>query len=185
MAPRLKEHYETQVRKRIQDEFGIKNPMAVPRVEKVVLNMGMGEAIQNAKILDAAVDELTTITGQKPVVTRAKKSIAAFKLREGVPIGTMVTLRGEKMYEFLDRLINIALPRVRDFRGVPTRSFDGRGNYTLGIRDHLIFPEIDPGKVDKAKGMNITIVTSAKTDDQARFLLRELGLPFAGAGTSR
>jgi large subunit ribosomal protein L5 len=152
--------------------------MAVPKVEKVVLNMGMGEAISNAKILDAAVDELTTITGQKPVVTKAKKSIAAFKLREGVPIGTMVTLRGEKMYEFLDRLINVALPRVRDFRGVPTKSFDGRGNYTLGIRDHLIFPEIDPVKVDKAKGMNITIVTSAKTDEQARTLLRELGMPF-------
>jgi large subunit ribosomal protein L5 len=162
----------------LQDEFQIKNPMAVPKVEKVVLNMGMGEAISNQKILDAAVDELTTITGQKPVVTKAKKSIAAFKLREGVPIGTMVTLRGEKMYEFLDRLINIALPRVRDFRGVPTKSFDGRGNYTLGIRDHLIFPEIDPVKVDKAKGMNITIVTTAKTDEQARVLLRELGMPF-------
>ncbi|HYK03586.1 MAG TPA: 50S ribosomal protein L5 [Thermoanaerobaculia bacterium] len=178
MAARLKELYQTEVRRKLQDEFQIKNPMAVPKVEKVVLNMGMGEAISNAKILDAAVDELTTITGQKPVVTKAKKSIAAFKLREGVPIGTMVTLRGEKMYEFLDRLINVALPRVRDFRGVPTKSFDGRGNYTLGIRDHLIFPEIDPVKVDKAKGMNITIVTSAKTDEQARTLLRELGMPF-------
>jgi large subunit ribosomal protein L5 len=178
MAARLKEHYMKEVRKRIQDEFKIKNPMAVPKVEKVVLNMGVGEAIQNAKILDAAVDELSTITGQKPVVTKARKSIASFKLREGQSIGTMVTLRGEKMYEFLDRLINIALPRVRDFRGVPTKSFDGRGNYTLGIRDHLIFPEIDPGKVDKAKGMNITIVTSAKNDEQARFLLRELGMPF-------
>ncbi|HEX9986675.1 MAG TPA: 50S ribosomal protein L5 [Thermoanaerobaculia bacterium] len=178
MAARLKEHYEQNVRRRIQDEFQIKSVMAVPKVEKVVLNMGMGEAIQNAKILDAAVDELATITGQKPVTTRAKKSIAAFKLREGVPIGTMVTLRGEKMYEFLDRLINIALPRVRDFRGVPSRSFDGRGNYTLGIRDHLIFPEIDPVKVDKSKGMNITIVTNAKNDEQARFLLRELGMPF-------
>ena len=178
MAPRLKEHYKTEVRRKLQEEFGIKNPMAVPKVEKVVLNMGMGEAISNQKILDAAVDELGTITGQKPVVTKAKKSIAAFKLREGVPIGTMVTLRGEKMYEFLDRLINIALPRVRDFRGVPTKSFDGRGNYTLGIRDHLIFPEIDPVKVDKSKGMNITIVTTAKTDEHARVLLRELGLPF-------
>jgi large subunit ribosomal protein L5 len=178
MAARLKEHYQKEVRRKLQDEFQIKNPMAVPKVEKVVVNMGMGEAIQNSKILDAAVDELTTIAGQKPVVTRAKKSIAAFKLREGVPIGTMVTLRGDKMYEFLDRLINIALPRVRDFRGVPTRSFDGRGNYTLGIRDHLIFPEIDAGKVDKAKGMNITIVTTAKTDEQARVLLRELGMPF-------
>ena len=179
MAARLKELYMTEVRKKLQDEFGIKNPMAVPKIEKVVLNMGMGEAISNQKILDAAVDELTTITGQKPVVTKAKKSIAAFKLREGVPIGTMVTLRGEKMYEFLDRLINIALPRVRDFRGVASKSFDGRGNYTLGIRDHLIFPEIDPVKVDKSKGMNITIVTTAQTDEQARVLLRELGMPFS------
>jgi large subunit ribosomal protein L5 len=178
MATRLKEHYQKEVRRKLQDEFGIKNPMAIPKVEKVVLNMGMGEAISNAKILDTAVDELATITGQKPVVTKAKKSIASFKLREGQSIGTMVTLRGDKMYEFLDRLINIALPRVRDFRGVPTKSFDGRGNYTLGIRDHVIFPEIDPGKVDKAKGMNITIVTTAKTDEQARVLLRELGMPF-------
>ena len=172
--------YSTQVRKRLQDEFGIKNTMAIPKIEKVVVNMGVGEAISNSKILDGAVDELSTIPGQKPVVTKAKKSIASFKLREGQSIGTMVTLRGEKIYEFLDRLINIALPRVRDFRGVPTRSFDGRGNYTLGIRDHLIFPEIDPGKVDKSKGMNITIVTTAKTDEQARVLLRELGLPFVG-----
>jgi len=178
MAARLKEMYATQVRKRLQDEFGIKNTMAIPKIEKVVVNMGVGEAISNSKILDGAVDELTTITGQKPVVTKAKKSIASFKLREGQSIGTMVTLRGEKMYEFLDRLINIALPRVRDFRGVPAKSFDGRGNYTLGIRDHLIFPEIDPGKVDKSKGMNITIVTTAKNDEQARFLLRELGMPF-------
>ena len=178
MASRLKETYMKEVRKKLQSEFGIKNPMAVPKIEKVVLNMGMGEAISNAKILDAAVDELSQITGQKPVVTKAKKSIASFKLREGQAIGTMVTLRGDKMYEFLDRLINIALPRVRDFRGVPTRSFDGRGNYTLGIRDHVIFPEIDAGKVDKSKGMNITIVTTAKNDEQARFLLRELGMPF-------
>ena len=178
MPARLKEHYMKEVRKKLQDEFKIKNPMAVPKVEKVVLNMGIGEAIQNAKLLDTAVEELATITGQKPVITKAKKSIASFKLREGQSIGTMVTLRGEKMYEFLDRLINIALPRVRDFRGVPTKSFDGRGNYTLGIRDHLIFPEIDPGKVDKPKGMNITIVTTAKTDDQARVLLREMGMPF-------
>jgi len=179
MPARLKEHYQNEVRKKLQDEFQITNPMAVPKIEKVVLNMGMGEAIANAKILDTAVEELTTITGQKPVVTKAKKSIASFKLREGQSIGTMVTLRGEKMYEFLDRLINIALPRVRDFRGVPTKSFDGRGNYTLGVRDHLIFPEIDAGKVDKSKGMNITIVTTAKNDEQARSLLRELGLPFA------
>jgi len=178
MATRLKEQYTNEVRKKLQDEFGIKNPMAVPKIEKVVLNMGMGEAISNAKLLDTAVEELATITGQKPVVTKAKKSIASFKLREGQSIGTMVTLRGDKMYEFLDRLINIALPRVRDFRGVPTKSFDGRGNYTLGIRDHVIFPEIDAGKVDKAKGMNITIVTTAKTDDEARVLLRELGMPF-------
>ena len=178
MAARLKDLYQTEVRKKLQDEFKIGNPMAVPKIEKVVLNMGMGEAIQNAKLLDTAVEELATITGQKPVVTRAKKSIASFKLREGQAIGTMVTLRGEKMYEFLDRLINVALPRVRDFRGVPTKSFDGRGNYTLGIRDHLIFPEIDAGKVDKSKGMNITIVTNAKNDEQARFLLRELGMPF-------
>ncbi len=178
MAARLKEHYQKEVRKKIQDQFGIKNPMAVPKLEKIVLNMGMGEAIQNSKILDTAVDELTTIAGQKPVVTKAKKSIAAFKLREGVAIGTMVTLRGEKMYEFLDRLINLALPRVRDFRGVPSRSFDGRGNYTLGIKDHLIFPEIDIAKVDKSKGMNITIVTTANNDEQARFLLKEMGMPF-------
>jgi large subunit ribosomal protein L5 len=179
MAARLKELYTTTVRKKIQDEFQIKNPMAVPKIEKVVLNMGMGEAISNAKILDSAVDELSQITGQKPVVTKAKKSIASFKLREGQAIGTMVTLRGEKMYEFLDRLMSIALPRVRDFRGVASKSFDGRGNYTLGIRDHVIFPEIDVAKLDKSKGMNITIVTTATNDDQARFLLRELGMPFA------
>jgi large subunit ribosomal protein L5 len=178
MAARLKEMYSKEVRKKIQDEFKIKNPMAVPKIEKVVINMGMGEAISNAKILDAAVDELAQITGQKPIVTKAKKSIASFKLREGQSIGTMVTLRGDKMYEFLDRLISTALPRVRDFRGVASKSFDGRGNYTLGIRDHLIFPEIDITKVDKSKGMNITIVTTAKNDEQARFLLRELGMPF-------
>jgi large subunit ribosomal protein L5 len=178
MAARLKDQYMKEVRKKLQDEFGIKNPMAVPKIEKVVLNMGVGEAISNIKILDTAVEELATITGQKPVVTKAKKSIASFKLREGQSIGTRVTLRGEKMYEFLDRLINVALPRVRDFRGVPTKSFDGRGNYTLGIRDHVIFPEIDVAKVDKSKGMNITIVTTAKNDEQARFLLRELGMPF-------
>ena len=178
MASRLKELYTKEVRKKIQDEFKIKNPMAVPKIEKVVINMGLGEAISNAKILDAAVDELGQITGQKAVVTKAKKSIASFKLREGQSIGAMVTLRGEKMYEFLDRLISTALPRVRDFRGVPTRSFDGRGNYTLGIRDHFIFPEIDITKVDKSKGMNITIVTNAKNDEQARYLLRELGMPF-------
>ena len=180
MAARLKELYKNEVAGKLRAEFGL-GVMAVPKVEKVVRNMGLGEAISNAKILDTAVEELTTIAGQKPVITKAKKSIAAFKLREGVPIGAMVTLRGEKMYEFLDRLINIALPRVRDFRGMPTRSFDGRGNYTIGVRDHLIFPEIDYSKVDKSKGMNITIVTTAKNDEQARFLLRELGMPFVKA----
>ncbi len=178
MAARLKELYQKEVTKKLRDEFKIENVMAIPKIEKVVLNMGIGEAISNAKVLDNAVDELTILAGQKPVVTKARKSIASFKLREGVAIGTMVTLRGERMYEFLDRLINIALPRVRDFRGVPSKSFDGRGNYTLGIRDHLIFPEIDYSKVDKAKGMNITIVTTAKNDEQARFLLREMGMPF-------
>lgn len=182
MAARLKELYQKEVMNKLRDEFKIGNVMAIPKIEKVVLNMGIGEAISNAKVLDNAVDELTILAGQKPVVTKAKKSIASFKLREGVAIGTMVTLRGERMYEFLDRLINIALPRVRDFRGVPSKSFDGRGNYTLGVRDHLIFPEIDYSKVDKAKGMNITIVTTAKNDEQARFLLREMGMPFTKTG---
>ena len=179
MSARLKERYAKEIAPRVQQEFGIKNKMAVPKLEKIVVNMGVGEAITNIKILDNAVEELATISGQRPVIRRAKKSIASFKLRAGQPIGTSVTMRGEKMYEFLDRLINIALPRVRDFRGVPTKSFDGRGNYTLGVRDHTIFPEIDLTKVDKAKGMNITIVTTAKNDEQARFLLRELGMPFA------
>jgi large subunit ribosomal protein L5 len=159
-------------------EFELKNPMAVPKLHKIVINMGVGEATQNAKILDPAANELTQITGQKPVITRAKKSIAAFKVREGMPIGAMVTLRGHRMYEFFDRLVNVALPRVRDFRGVSTKSFDGRGNYTLGLHDQLIFPEIDYAKVDKLKGMNVTIVTTAKSDDQARALLRHLGMPF-------
>jgi large subunit ribosomal protein L5 len=178
MSARLKELYSKEVAKKLRDEFAIKNPMAIPKIEKVVLNMGIGEATSNPKVLDAAAEELSQIAGQKPVIRRAKKSIASFKLREGVAIGTSVTLRGDRMYEFLDRLINIALPRVRDFRGVPTRAFDGRGNYTLGVRDHTIFPEIDLAKVDKAKGMNITIVTTAKNDEQARYLLRELGMPF-------
>ena len=178
MAARLKERYQKEVRKKIQDEFGIKNIMAVPKLEKIVLNMGMGEAIQNMKVLDSAVEELAQITGQKPVITKAKKSIASFKLRAGVPIGTMVTLRGERMYEFLDRLINIALPRVRDFRGVPTGAFDGRGNYTLGLKDQLIFQEIDYAKVDKMRGMNVTFVTSARTDEESRLLLQYLGMPF-------
>ncbi|MGK2856444.1 MAG: 50S ribosomal protein L5 [Thermoanaerobaculia bacterium] len=177
---RLKEFYTKEVAEKVQKEFGIKNPMAVPRIEKIVLNMGLGEAVQNAKIMDGAVEELSAIAGQRAVVTKAKKSIANFKLREGVPIGARVTLRGIRMYEFLDRLMNIALPRVRDFRGVPTKAFDGRGNYTLGVRDHLIFPEIDYSKVEKSKGMNITIVTSASNDEQARALLRELGMPFVG-----
>ena len=155
--------------------------MAVPRLHKIVVNMGVGEATQNAKILDPAVAELGQITGQKPVVTKAKKSIAAFKVREGMPIGAMVTLRGDRMYEFLDRLINVVLPRVRDFRGVSTKSFDGRGNYTLGLRDQLIFPEIDYAKVDKLKGMNVTIVTTAKNDNEARALLRSFGMPFRAA----
>ena len=175
---RLKELYQKEVAGKLQSEFGITNPMAVPKIEKIVLNMGLGEAVSNAKILDVAVEELTSIAGQRAVITKAKKSIANFKLREGMPIGARVTLRGARMYEFLDRLIHVALPRVRDFRGVSRRAFDGRGNYTLGVRDHLIFPEIDYSKVDKSKGMNITIVTTAKTDDQARFLLKELGMPF-------
>ncbi len=175
---RLSEKYRKDVVPALKKEFGIENPMAVPKIEKVVLNMGVGEAIQNVKIVEAAAEELTKIAGQRAVITRARKSIATFKLREGMPIGCRVTLRGERMYEFLDRLLNIALPRVRDFRGVPTRAFDGRGNYTLGIRDHLVFPEIDPGKVDKSKGLNVTIVTTAGSDDRARVLLRELGMPF-------
>ena len=159
-------------------ELELKNPMAVPRLHKVVINMGVGEATQNAKVLDPAVNELGQITGQKPVVTRAKKSIAAFKVRENMPIGAMVTLRGDRMYEFMDRLLNIALPRVRDFRGLSTKSFDGRGNYTLGLHDQLIFPEIDYAKVDKMKGMNVTIVTTARNDNEGRTLLKHLGMPF-------
>jgi len=175
---RLKEKYKSEIAPALAKEFDIKNPMAIPRLEKVVVNMGMGEAISNAKILDTAVDELRVVTGQKPVVTKAKKSIASFKLRQGMNIGTMVTLRGERMYEFLDRLISVALPRVRDFRGISAKAFDGRGNYTLGVHEQLIFPEIDFNKVDKTRGMNISIVTTAKTDEQARALLKALGMPF-------
>ena len=175
---RLREKYTKEVAPALMKEFDLKNTMAVPKLEKVVINMGVGEATQNAKLLDPAVIELTNITGQKAVVTKAKKSIAAFKVREGMPIGAMVTLRGDRMYEFLDRLINIALPRVRDFRGVSSKSFDGRGNYTLGLRDQLIFPEIDYAKVEKQKGMNITIVTTARNDEQSRALLKHLGMPF-------
>ena len=176
--PRLKTRFEKEIAPVLMKEFEFKNPMAVPHLHKIVVNRGVGEATQNAKVLDPAVNELAQITGQKPVVTKAKKSIAAFKVREGMPIGAMVTLRGDRMWEFLDRLVNIVLPRVRDFRGVSTKSFDGRGNYTLGLHDQLIFPEIDYARVDKLKGMNVTIVTTASTDDQARSLLRHLGMPF-------
>ena len=182
--PRLKTLFEEKVRPEVMQQFGITNPMAAPRVEKVVLNIGLGEASRNIKLLDAAMDELTAIAGQRPTITRARKSIAAFKLREGMPIGCRVTLRDARMWEFLDRLINVALPRVRDFRGVPTKSFDGRGSYTLGIRDHLIFPEVDYNKAEGTKGMNVTIVTSARTDEQARQLLRGLGMPFTQDGAA-
>ncbi len=174
----MKEVYEQDVLPKLQEQFGYKSPMQIPRIRKVVLNMGMGEAIQNIKILDAATAELAQLAGQKPVVTRARQSIAAFKLRKGMPIGCMVTLRGERMFEFLNKLVNVALPRVRDFRGVSAKAFDGRGNYTLGIKEHIIFPEIDYDKIDKIKGMNITIVTTAHTDEEARTLLTLLGMPF-------
>jgi large subunit ribosomal protein L5 len=177
-TPRLKGRFKAEIAPALMKEFDLKNPMAVPHLNKIVVNMGMGEATQNAKILDPAVNELGQITGQKPITTKAKKSIAAFKVREGQAIGAMVTLRGDRMWEFLDRLLNVVLPRVRDFRGVSTKSFDGRGNYTLGLHDQLIFPEIDYAKVDKAKGMNVTIVTTAGSDDQARVLLKHLGMPF-------
>jgi large subunit ribosomal protein L5 len=178
MTARLREKYDKEVVATLAKELGIDNRMAIPRVEKVILNMGLGEAVANPKILDGAVEELTAIAGQKAVVTKAKKSIATYKLRTGMPIGARVTLRGDRMYEFLDRLINIALPRVRDFRGVSTKAFDGRGNYTLGVRDHFIFPEIDYAKTDKSKGLNVTIVTTAGQDDRARALLQQLGMPF-------
>lgn len=178
MAARLREHYEKNVVPALTQEFGYVNVMAVPKLEKISVNIGMGEATQNSKLIDGAVNELTQIAGQKPVITKAKKSIAAFKLREGMPIGCMVTLRGQRMYEFLDRLVSVALPRVRDFRGVPSKSFDGRGNYTLGVKDQLIFPEIDYNKVEKTKGMNISIATTAKTDAEGLALLRHLGMPF-------
>ncbi len=175
---RMRNRYYKDVLPALMKEFELDNPMAAPKLEKIIVNMGVGEATQNAKLIDPAVGEIGQITGQKPVITRARKSIAAFKVREGMPIGVMVTLRGDRMYEFFDRLVNVALPRVRDFRGVPTKSFDGRGNFTLGVRDQLIFPEIDYSKVEKTKGMNITIVTSAGTDDQARALLKHMGMPF-------
>ncbi len=175
---RMRERYYKEVLPALMKEFSLENPMAAPKLEKIVVNMGVGEATQNAKLIDPAATEVGQITGQKPVITKARKSIAQFKVREGMPIGVMVTLRGDRMYEFFDRLVNIALARVRDFRGVPTKSFDGRGNYTLGVRDQLIFPEIDYAKVEKLKGMNITIVTSAGSDDQARALLKHMGMPF-------
>jgi large subunit ribosomal protein L5 len=175
---RLKDKYRNDVVPAMTKEFGYKNVMAVPRIEKVVVNMGLGEATANAKLVDVGADELARITGQKAVTRRAKKSIAAFKVRKGMPIATMVTLRGERMWEFLDRLMSIALPRVRDFKGVSPRGFDGRGNYTLGLRDQLLFPEIDYMKVDKARGMNVSVVTSARTDEEARKLLQLMGMPF-------
>lgn len=175
---RLKDHYQKELAPKLMQELQLKNVMEVPRVEKVVINMGLGEAIQNIKVLESAVEELSKITGQKAVITRAKRSIATFKLREGMPIGCMVTLRRERAYEFLDRLINVALPRVRDFKGISPKGFDGRGNFTLGIREQLIFPEIDIEKIDKVKGLNVTVVTSARTDEEGRALLTALGMPF-------
>lgn len=175
---RLEEKYRKEVVAGLQEEFNYPNPMMVPRLQKVTINMGLGEAVQNAKIIEVAAAELAAITGQKPVVTKAKKSVAVFKLRLGMPIGCMVTLRRDRMWEFTDRLFNLALPAVRDFRGVATKAFDGRGNYTLGIKEQIIFPEIDYDKVDKVRGMNITFTTTAKTDDEARSLLRRLGMPF-------
>ena len=175
---RLRERYQNEVVPALRKEFGYANPMAVPKLERVVVNMGLGEATQNAKLIDVGADELARITGQRPVTRRARKSVAQFKVRQGMPIGVMVTLRGERMFEFLDRLVSIALPRVRDFRGVPQRGFDGRGNYTLGLRDQLIFLEIDYMKVDKARGMNISVVTTANTDEEGRKLLQLMGMPF-------
>ncbi len=175
---RLRERYSQELLSNLQKELGYANVHQVPRLEKIVLNMGLGEAIQNAKLLDAAVEEMATIAGQKPVITRSKKAIANFKLRENMPIGCMVTLRGDRMYEFFDRLVNVALPRVRDFKGLSDRSFDGRGNYSLGIREQIIFPEIDLDKIDKVKGLTISICTTARTDSDAKLLMRTLGFPF-------
>jgi len=182
MMARLKKKYQEEVIPAMMKEFGYKNQLQVPRLAKITLNVGLGEAIQNIKVLDAAVAEITAITGQKPVITRAKKAIANFKLREGLPIGCMVTLRRERMYEFLDRLIHVALPRVRDFKGVSDRSFDRRGNYSLGLRDQIIFPEIQVDKVEKARGLSVSIVTTAKTDQEGKALLKYLGMPFASQG---
>jgi len=185
MVPRLKDRYQKEIVPALVKEFKYANANAVPRLRKIIVNMGLGEAIQNAKLLDSAAQELGQITGQKPIITRARKSIANFKLRKNMPIGAMVTLRGDRMYEFFDRLTNVAMPRVRDFRGVSTRAFDGRGNYTLGLRDQLVFPEIDYSKVDKTKGMNITIVTDARTDAEAMALLRHMGMPFRSEAQRR
>jgi large subunit ribosomal protein L5 len=176
---RLKEKYTSEVAKAMMEKFGYKNVMEIPKIEKVVLNMGIGEAVANPKVIDSAVADMTLISGQKPVVTRAKKSVAAFKIRAGMPIGAKVTLRGERMYYFLDKLFNVALARVRDFRGVSPKSFDGRGNYTMGIKEQLIFPEIEYDKVDKIRGMDIIVVTTAKTDEEARELLKLMGMPFS------
>lgn len=178
MAARMRKKYLEEAAPALQKEYGYSSPMAVPKIAFIKVNMGLGEAIQNSRLLDSAVQELAAITGQRPIVTKARKSIAAFKLRQGMSIGCCVTLRGERMYEFLDRLISLALPRVRDFRGVPTKSFDGRGNYTLGVREHVVFPEVDYSKVDQIKGLNVTIVTTAKTDAEALSLLRLMGMPF-------
>ena len=175
---RLKELYRKEVVPALVKEFSYSNPMAVPKIEKVIINVGVGEATANPRLLDSVAEELATITGQKPIIKKAKKAIAGFRLRAGMPIAVMVTLRRDHMYEFLDRLINIAMPRVRDFRGVPASSFDGRGNYTLGVKDQLVFPELDAGKIDRIYGMNITIVTSANTDEEARYLLRQMGMPY-------
>jgi large subunit ribosomal protein L5 len=178
MAARLRDRYKNEIAPALMRELGVKNSMALPRLEKIVLNMGLGEATQNPKIIDSAVEELTAISGQKPIVTKAKKAIANFKLREGIPIGAMVTLRGERMYEFFDRLVNVALPRVRDFKGVPDRSFDGRGNFSLGLREQVIFPEINLDKVEKIKGLTVVVCTTARTDAEGKALLRALGMPF-------
>lgn len=181
MTPRLKEHYEERVRPRLMEEFGYANSYRVPRVEKIVLNVGVGEAPREPKLLDSVVEEVKRIAGQRPLITRARKSISNFGLREGMPIGVKATLRRERMYEFLDRLINVAIPRIRDFRGLPTRSFDGRGNYTLGVKEQVIFPEIDYDRVQRIHGMDVVLVTTAERDDEAAALLREMGMPFRGA----
>jgi large subunit ribosomal protein L5 len=176
--PRLRKKYKDEIIPQLMKEFSFRNVMQVPKLDRVVINMGLGEAVQNAKLIESAVEELTAITGRKPIVTRAKKSIATFKLREGMPIGVMVTLRGEQMYDFVDRLVSIALPRTRDFKGISPKAFDGRGNYTLGIREQIVFPEINYDKIDRIKGMNVTFVTTAETDEQGRALLKSLGMPF-------